>query len=347
MIDMKARTLVTLVLAFAHITGHAIPLVKPGCDDTSYERGFRDLVHKVGIMDSDERVETSVLVNRGVLTKAEEQRIRATFGNIECPIYRWDPVKKKDVYHRHSVASAAIVHDKQTIITAAHVFFDSESKEPIQYLSKCKFRNREIPAVVTSLNLKDGMLSGAGAKLKVPGRMVFGTLDPFAEPNRDRAAIRLAAPVANAEPFEYDSSDAYPTEKPNALINISIPQVDMAAAKRSSDPHYEYTGVIGQRCSNRDTYPGLPRVTPVMKVDCDSFGGGSGSVLLTRAANPEQGPLKAVGIVISGTDSPELRGKPFNRDNHFTRALAINSLFADEIRIAAGRSGVQTADVSQ
>ncbi len=204
------------------------------------------------------------------------------------------------------VASGALFLANDLVLTAGHTFFDADGKRA----GKCFFRPQTpgsdwMPLLTDAANAR------------------FGALPPKPGSNNDWALVRLATPVANAEPFP--PADA-PPRAGDALIVVTAHPADMEAM----DPNVP----VVRGCKVRRV-PISSGATSFYRSDCDAVGGASGGMHLTRIG----GQLMFRGITISTGPwrDPALAGAPYDeKAGSVTTALGTDAAILAAARALAG-----------
>ena len=224
------------------------------------------------------------------LSVADIARIRKVSGHVGC----FEPTP--------NVASGALYLTNDQVLTAGHLFFEDDGTPR----TKCYFRQQTPGSEWLELTP-----DAANAR--------FGAVPPKAGSNNDWAIVRLAAPIADAEPFA--AADAPPTVG-DALIVVSA----QPAGFEMFDPNVP----IAQGCTVRRV-PISSSTTNFYRSDCDAGGGSSGGMHLSRVG----GELIFRGMTISTGPwrDPAFVGAPYDeKGGSVTTALG-----TDAAILAAGR----------
>ncbi len=346
--DMSIRILAILALTvLPSAVAFAIPLVRPlsgaaqPCNESSYDRGLRDLIHKVGVIGVDGRAPIEDLTRRGEISSEEELLLKQVTGSIHCPFQETQP--DGTVRARSVVSSAFLVGDggpSRVLSTVAHAFYWPNQDKLLPDVSKCYFLNRAGQRF--SVDITNDLLSGAEPNR---GQFVAGTTAPTRNRNRDRIVVRLKKPpgarqwpLRNSIMIDASRDSVEPEQK---LINISAPQRDLVKAGKMNLAN----DLMGQVCKVRKVTSSTDvGVTPAIITDCSSDGGASGSALLSRGAD---GRLRAVGLVTEDVvpGRPRATNEFDEIDNH-TVAVGIDSQYRDEINTVSRASRTAVAAVS-
>jgi hypothetical protein len=252
------------------------------------------LPRSVNVIDgADGRDSILVLGPKLGLTSAEIARIRHVSGHVGC--FLPSP----------SVGSGALFLNDRQILTAGHILFEASG----QARSKCFFRTQD-PEPLTIELIVD------------PDSTRFGATPPRAGSNSDYAIVRLAEPVADADPFPVD---APPLKPGDHLVAVTAHPAGMQHAVDAGVP-------VIQSCSVRRV-PISSGATSFFRTDCDATGASSGSMNLQRL---DDGRLVFRGVTI--TTGPwqdeRYRGAPYDeRAGSVTTALG-----TDAGVLAAGKS---------
>ena len=221
------------------------------------------------IIGSDDR---GTLVTRGPelgLSPDEIARIRQVSGHVAC--FGAQPV----------VASGALFLANDLVLTAAHTFFDADGKRA----EKCFFRAQAPGADWVPLKT-----DAANAR--------FGAVPPKPGSNNDWAVVRLATPIAGAEPFPPA------TTRPRVgdhLIVLTAHPADMEPI----DPAMP----VVRGCTVKRV-PISTAATNFYRSDCDAVGGASGGMHLARV----DGRLvfRAITISTGPWRDAKLHGAPYD-----------------------------------
>jgi len=190
---MISRSLLTFALAVSSTQIWAVPFARTGCQTTSYERGMRDLVQRVSIVDGDDRVLIDELAPTLGWTTQRVSNVRKAMGQIFCPGSR---------------STAFLIGTNITIATVAHTFYNQQGQLKAR-AGECYFKN----------------YAGQRFSLDIQRGLRVGSTNPHADQDKDWAIVRLGQPV-NAEPFAVDESGR--SAKQKDLITLSSYQVGMA-----------------------------------------------------------------------------------------------------------------------
>jgi hypothetical protein len=225
------------------------------------------------------------------LSPAEIARIRQVSGHVAC--FEPQPV----------LASGSLFLSNDLVLTAAHTFFTSDGGRA----AKCFFRPQApgsdwLPLQTDATNAR------------------FGAVPPKPGSNNDWAIVRLAAPIAGAEPFPPAPTRPHPGD---ALIMLTAHPADMEAA----DPGMP----IVAGCTVRRV-PVSTAATNFYRSDCDATGGASGGMHLARV----DGRLvfRAITITTGPWRDPKLAGAPYDEK----AGSVTTALTTDAAILAAGRS---------
>lgn len=244
----------------------------------------------VNIIDgADERGSLLALGPSLGLSAVEIARIRAVSGHIACR-------------GRVTVtASGALFLTNRQILTAGHTFFDEAGGKR----GPCYFRPQTPGSEWVQLDL-------AAAR--------FGATPPKPGSNADWAVVRLAEPLAGADPFP-------PAPSPPANGETLIVVTAQPAGFENLDPNVP----VIQGCAVRRA-PVSTAATSFYRSDCDAGGGSSGGMNLARVG----GQLVFRGVTISSGPwrDPKFVGAPYNeKAGSVTTALG-----TDAAILAAGKS---------
>lgn len=227
------------------------------------------------------------------LSGAEIARIRKVSGHVGC----FDPLPK--------VGSGALFLSGDTILTAAHIFFEAGKRE-----AKCYFRAQTPGAGWVPL------MAGASD-------IRFGAANPKPGSNNDWAIVRLSVPITGAAPFPPDT----------AKVAAGDPLIVVSAHPDGVDVPPEIPVV--QACTVRRA-PVSSGPTSFYRTDCDATPASSGGMHLFRGAD---GELRFRGMTISTgpTADAGLAGAPYNeKAGSVTTALG-----TDAAILAAGQELVR------
>lgn len=328
---MTVRLFALIALLASSQAGFAIPrLAKPGCNESSYERGLRELIHKVGVVDTDGRVALSELTKRGEITQAEEEVLKKAVGSVHCRVNGKDPNGVEQTGWK--VASAVIVGGggpSKTLLTVAHAFFWPNSNVPLTGLSSCYFQDRAGSPRV-SLDLEDTDLRNPTELSQPEGRFILGTNTPAAQRNRDRAVVRLKSAVNVSLPISRSGEGLGLNQR---LLNVSAPHLDLVRAKK-----FDFNrDIVGQICSTRAIQ------SNGVITDCSSSGLASGSPLIVRNRNNR---LVVAGLLAEEVTPANHDRTAFNINNNHTVAAPIDADYANDIAAVSGSTRMSTASVS-
>jgi hypothetical protein len=260
---------------------------------TSSERPGERLTTSVNIIDGvDDRDSLLILAPELGLSPADVERIRKVAGYVGCFL----PTP--------SVGTGALFLTDRQILTAAHIFFDPSGSPR----SSCFFKNQAEDSVKIDL-----LVDARNAR--------FGGAPPRAGSNHDYAVVRLAEPIAGAEPFPVEPN--VPVAAGDALIVITAHPAGMEQEVDNSVP-------VAQACSVRRA-PISSSATSFFRTDCDATGSSSGGMHLARVG----GRLVFRGITI--TSGPwrdaSFRGAPYDERG----GSATTALGTDAAILAAGK----------
>jgi hypothetical protein len=332
---MVIRTVLALLLGTVSSQIWAMPIARNvGCNSSSYERGFSDLIHKVrvtgrradGTLD-DGRMAIVRLAAKHQWTPAKLDLVLKNTGEIFCP---WLP----------SSASASIVGSGLTLLTAKHVFYD-ESGQPRG--SESDFRN----CYFTSFDRSRANLTRDGKPKRhylgfKPGSFQFGKnkSDGRLDKNDDWGVIKMDLAVSGAKGFpvfQFSNvskdpiGDVIRNPKDIKFLNVSTTQDDTRLENGQPMPSFTPTA---QYCSDI-TF--VENNAGAVKIDCDSSPGISGSLVLA-----ESGETMVATAVISGGVGPNSQrnlknGDAYDVNSNYTRAAAINDRIISALEQIGGR----------
>ena len=228
------------------------------------------------------------------LSGAEVAGIRKVSGHVVCA--DGQPV----------TASGALYLTKDQVLTAGHVFFDADGNRK----SQCFFRRQSpdsewLPLLPDSANAR------------------FGATPPKPGSNNDWAIVRLAEPIADAEPFALDPIGPAVGD---ALIVVS--------AQPAGFEHLDPGVPVAQSCTVRRA-PVSSGATSFYRTDCDASSGSSGGMHLFR----RDGELVFRGMTISTGPSrdPTFDGAPYDEEGgSVTTALGTDAAILQAGRALAG-----------
>ncbi len=221
------------------------------------------------IIGKDDRGALNALGPELGLSAEEIMRIRQVSGHVAC--FAPQPV----------VASGALFLADDLVLTAAHTFFTADGGRA----GKCFFRAQAPGADWMPLKT-----DAAHAR--------FGAVPPKPGSNNDWAVVRLATPIAGAEPFPPAAT------RPRAgdhLTVLTAHPADMEAV----DPAMP----VVRGCTVRRV-PVSTAATNFYRSDCDAAGGASGGMHLARV----DGKLvfRAITISTGPWRDPKLAGAPYD-----------------------------------
>lgn len=226
------------------------------------------------------------------LSAGEIARIRAASGYVGC------------LSPSPSVGSGALVAER-IVLTAAHILFEPSGRRR----SKCFFRSQAPDPVTVDLVVDEASVR-------------FGATKPKAGSAADYAAVRLAAPVAGAEPFALAAGLPAAGE---ALVVVTAHPAGMAKEVDKAVP-------VVQRCAVRRVAAASGAgAAPLLKTDCDATGSSSGGLNLVRAG----GRLVLAGITVTTGPWRDKRfvGAPYSeKRGSVTTALGTAGAVAAAVR---------------
>jgi hypothetical protein len=254
----------------------------------------------VNIIDgTDDRDSLIVLADRLGLSPDEVARIRRASGYVGC--FLPSP----------SVGTGALFLTNRQILTAGHIFF-----EPSGTLrSSCFFKNQDSEPVKIDL-----LVDARNAR--------FGATPPRAGSNQDYAIVRLAEPIAGAEPLPV--APDVPVAAGDKLIVITAHPAGMAK-------EVDHAAPVAQACVVRRA-PISSAETSFFRTDCDATGSSSGGMHLSRVG----GRLVFRGITITSGPwrEPALFGAPYDE----RAGSATTALGTDAAILAAGKALAAAAE---
>jgi hypothetical protein len=227
-----------------------------------------------------------------LLSADEFARIRKVSGYVGC------------LAPSPAVGSGALFLSGNQILTAAHIFFEDSGRQRW----KCFFKNQDAAPVKIDL-----LLDPANAR--------FGALPPKPGSNNDYAVVRLAEPIAGAEPFPV-AADVAPRTG-DTLIVVSSHPAGMTTVVDNGVP-------VAQGCKIRRV-PKSTAATSFYRTDCAASGESSGSMNLARV----DGRLVFRGIVITTGPwrDPKFDGAPYDE----AKGSVTTALGTDAAILKAGR----------
>ncbi len=234
------------------------------------------------IIGADDRGTLAALGPKLGLSAAEIARIRAVSGHVAC------------FGAKPALASGSLFLSNDLVLTAAHTFFENGARA-----TKCFFRPQAPGADWVPLKT-----DAANAR--------FGAVRPKPGSNNDWAILRLARPIAGAEPFPPAATrpragdrlivlTAHPADR--ELLDPSMPEVRGCTVRR---------------------VPSSTAATNFYRSDCDAVGGASGGMHLARV----NGNLvfRAITISTGPWRDPALVGAPYDeKAGSVTTALATDA----------------------
>ncbi len=220
------------------------------------------------IIGADDRGTLAALGPKLGLTPGEIARIRRVSGHVAC------------FGARPALASGALFLSGDLVLTAAHTFFENGRRA-----EKCFFRPQAPGADWIRL-----VTDAANAR--------FGAVPPKPGSNNDWALVRLATPVAGAEPFPPTATRPRSGDR---LIVLTAHPADMEGL----DPAMP----VVRGCTVRRV-PISTEATNFYRSDCDAAGGASGGMHLARV----DGRLvfRAITISTGPWRDPALHGVPYD-----------------------------------
>lgn len=223
------------------------------------------------------------------LSPAEIARIRKVSGHVGC--FEPTPV----------AGSAALYLTNDQILTAAHIFFEADGTRK----TKCYFR-QQTPGSEWRELLPDTTNARFGARAPKPGS------------NHDWAVVRLAAPIADVEPFPVDRTRPAAGD---ALVVVTAQPAGME--------HLDPNVPVVQGCSVRRA-PISSSDTSFYRTDCDATGASSGGMHLFRV--DEQLHFRGMTISTGPWRDPALVGAPYDEQG----GSVTTALGTDAAILAAG-----------
>lgn len=259
--------------------------------------GGPSYLQRVNIIDGADERDSILKIGPGLgLSAAEIARIRKVSGYVGC------------LSPSPSVGAGALFLSNRQILTVAHIFFEPSGERR----SKCFFKNQDESPVMIDLMLDEG-----NAK--------FGADRPKPGSNHDYAIVRLAAPVAGAEPFPVDAA---PVAKGDRLIVVTAHPAGMAREVDNSIP-------VAQGCVVRRA-PKSSSVTSFYRSDCDATGSSSGGMHLSRVGG--RLVFRGINITTGPWRDQRFHGAPYNeKAGSVTTALGTDAaILRDGEALAAG-----------
>ena len=242
---------------------------------------------------TDDRDSLLVLGPSLGLSKAEIARIRRVSGYVGC--FLPSP----------SLGTGALFLTNRQVLTAAHIFFEPSGRKR----SKCFFKNQDAAPVMIDL-----LTDADNAR--------FGAVPPRAGSNQDYAIVRLAKPLARAEPFPVAAH--VPVRSGDGLIVVTAHPAGMDRQVDNSIP-------VVQGCKVRRV-PVSSGATSFYRSDCDASGSSSGGMNLARV----DGALVFRGVTITTGlwREPRMKGAPYSEK----AGSVTTSLGTDAAILEAGRT---------
>jgi hypothetical protein len=249
---------------------------------------------RVNIIDrSDDRDSILAIGPSLGLSPVEIERIRRVSGYVGC------------LSPSPSLGTGALFLNNRQILTVAHIFFEPGGGRR----SKCFFKNQAEDSRKIDLLLD-------------PADRRFGAEQPKAGSNNDFAVVRLAEPLADAEPFPVPA-DA-PPKAGDRLIVITGHPAGMEKEVDNGIP-------VAQGCRIRRV-PKSTAATSFYRTDCDATGSSSGGMHLSRV----DGALVFRGITI--TSGPWRDDRLFGAPYDEKAGSVTTALGTDAAILVAGRS---------
>ncbi len=227
------------------------------------------------------------------LSPQEIARVRQVSGHVAC------------FGAAEHFASGALFLSNDLVLTAGHVFFEGGTR-----ITKCFFRAQAPGAGWVALKT-----DAANAR--------FGALPPRPASNDDWAVVRLATPIAGAEPFPPAATRPRAGDR---LIVLTAHPADM----ETIDPAMP----VVRGCTVRRV-PISTAATDFYRSDCDAVGGASGGMHLARV----DGRLvfRAITIFTGPWRDPALAGAPYNeKAGSVTTALETDRAILAAAKALAG-----------
>jgi hypothetical protein len=264
----RQAEVVFCLLAFSTFPASAGPRLPV----TSVPPEAAQYLYKINIIDGTDERDSILAVGPALgLSAGEIDRIRTVAGYVGC------------LSPSPSVGTGALFLGDRQILTVAHIFFEPTGGKRWN----CFFKNQ------ASESLKiDLILDAAHAR--------FGAARPKPGSNSDYAIVRLAQPLAGADPFPVEP--AVPIAAGDELIVITAHPAGMDKEVDNGIP-------VAQGCTVRRV-PRSTAATSFYRTDCDAAGASSGGMHLARV----NGRLVFRGITITTGPWREDRftGAPYN-----------------------------------
>jgi len=317
---MKIQRLISVILMFSAGSAMAIPVAnlnsirksneQANCQRRDSTGDFRDLIHKVAVIDQDDRDVLSRTKRLLGISDAEEQNALACMGTIVC----MERVALKDrqpcpddaelmqgqcvrIQYQSAGAFCAPGGRRKNgscradrLGTAGHLFVEKDTNRFMPQLENCRFFNykgHQSELKIGDLNSLDPTQAG---------------LNPYQNMRADGLPIRLKTPIAGCDPLDLNPPSETPA-RGHSLIAMTAVQADMDKNRFRGDQPIAYPCQVMNNIPAEGNGPGL------LFTNCDVNKGGSGGFVLVRSERDNK--LKVAGIFIRA-GKMSMNGKPYN-----------------------------------
>lgn len=228
------------------------------------------------------------------LSAVEIARIRRVSGYVGC------------LSPSPSVGTGALFISNRQILSVAHIFFEPSGGKRWN----CFFKNQAPDSAKIDLLLDSA---------------IFGASSPKPGSNTDYAIVKLAEPVAGAEPFPVD------VEKP---VRVGDKLVVITAHPAGMEKEVDNGIPVAQGCSVKRV-PKSTAATSFYRTDCDASGASSGGMHLSRVGKSLV--FRGITITTGPWRDEGLSGAPYNeKAGSVTTALGTDAAILKAGRTLAG-----------
>lgn len=240
------RVLTISAIALCAGAAWAVPFARPGCQTSGYDRGMQNLVHKIAVIGSDDRVPLSRFARRLNWNRSKAARVSKLNGEIKCTDTRGNVTE----------FSGAVVGTQYTLLTAAHSFFDPVTNVRRDFVD-CVFESQATSPRVgpITVNLERSHIAASHRD----------------DHTKDWAVLRLSTGMGDF--FAVDPSGAALEEK--EYIQVAARHEDLPA---TGEPY-------AQTCSRREVWARRGSNASLILSDCDSTAISSGSTFLVDSSD--------------------------------------------------------------
>src|SRR6185312_5313225 len=267
------RYLVILFSLFAGLHAHSVSLTGSDCDETGYQKTWRDLIVKVNWFGPlDPRKELSKIADK-LAEKGfgpdEIERAKRCSGYIYCP---------KDEHNPEGYSSSQSVEWNGQLVAVAHQFLLDSSGHSIRTnLNSCYFANYIHPNHRLPLKFSSEEKNALARDIEK-------------EKQSDILKVRLKSPLADCHsPYEVDQSDE-PMPVGQEILTVSLPTPDISPRPTGKEPVAHFCQVQDRQNLEAPT---------IYYTNCSATKGDSGSMQLTPKIVFVNGSRKTKWIIKS------------------------------------------------